>query len=303
MKRQRQLGASFQATLADVDAANNLLWAAQSEYDRLERSTTFYGLRRDLYDVQSAQGCGPGGPQKIQDLFCAQVTLMQSHAPKLLRRLQDWHSTTSSEDAVPVAADPAAICATFVLRDGETVSLRAVRSDDPQALTAFLVDLPYASYRARYPKVEGSRQDLATDTIFHALHPDPSRRRVSLVLQDGHGCIVGLLDYHERGEPLMKTPVEFAQAQGLTSPKLSLKTCEIDVVLAKVLQGQQLGQHLLQFAIKHASAAGYEQIVAVVADTNTASLNMLAKIGATHGLPLLDFGYKLYLLKSGPDVS
>lgn len=302
LKRQRQDGDAFQATIADVDAANNLLWAARGEYDRLARSTTFDGLRRDLSDVHYMQAGEPARLQMLQDLFRAQMDLMASRAPGLLEPVHNWEFAISSEVAAPVAPDPAAIFATFTLQNGQAVSLRAVRPDDPQALTAFLDSLPWASYRARFPRMEGSKQDLAIDTIHHALHPDPCRRRVSLVLVDSSEHIVGLLDFHERGEPLMKTAVESARAQGLSSPRLGLKTCELDLVVAKVLQGQQLGQPLLHFAIKHASDAGYEQIVGVVADANKAALSNLAKMGVTHGFPLIEAGYKLYVLKPGPDA-
>jgi RimJ/RimL family protein N-acetyltransferase len=212
-------------------------------------------------------------------------------------------SVISSTQALVAESASPPIGGTFTLRNGEVVSLRAVSLDDVQALTDFLADLPYASYLARFPHVQACKKDLAIDTVYHALQAHPSRRRVSLVLLDGGGRIVGLLDYHERGEPLMQTAVAFAQLQGLTSLRPGLKTGEIDLVLAKALQGQQLGQRLMNFAIEHASQAGYEQIVAVVADKNRAGLSNLAKLGITRGFPLLDVGYKLYVLRPGPDLA
>jgi len=292
----RQNGDSFQATLADVEAAENLLWAAHGENDRLQRSTTYDGLRHDLRDALSMPAGDAGRQQKIQELFREQVALMDSHAPSLLQPLQAWQSVISSEEQATFTTEPVPICATFTLGNGEAVSLRPVQATDPQALAAFLNGLPDASYQARFPKWGKSRDELACYTILKAGHPDPSLRSPSLVLQDGQGRIVGLVDYHERDKTLMRTPVEYAEAQGLKSPGRNLKTCEVDVVIADSLRGQRLGPRLLESAMKEAREAGYEQVVAVVADTNTSMLGGLRKMGASAGVPVLEPGYQLYVL-------
>jgi RimJ/RimL family protein N-acetyltransferase len=296
LARSRAPEANFHATLKDIQAANALLFREVSSDSRLGRSTTYDALRYDIIMLDSGPADGPLRQAMLDDLFQRLVALMTSHAPELLTPRRMWTTVIRSEAQSLAAREACDELAVYQLRGGQTLSLSSVRPDDLETLTAFLTSLSPDSYAARFPRCQGRLDRLATHMILDAQHPNPSNRHTSFVLHDELQRVVGLVDYHERDDSMMKEAVHAARAGGQPLPKLGLKTCEFNVVIADAVQGQGLGQPLLEFAMAHAGAAGYVQMVAVVSDGNPSMLKCLAKMGSSAGTKVCDPGYRLYVL-------
>ena len=297
LDRSRGLEGKYAATLADVNAACELLKVEARSNERLRRSATYDGLCADAAVLARIPAADPQRQPGLALLFQQLVVLMQSHAPRLLMPRHFWSTATSwppRASSVPPISGP---LATFPLASGTSLALGDAPLEDAQALGEFFNGLSSASFQARFPSQACRRDELATRIVLDARHPMPELRHVTLVLRDEAGRIVGLLDYHQRPESMMRHAVATAQAAGQLLPRPGLKTCEFNVVIADALQGQGLAPRLLESGMAHARRAGYQQLVAVVATANRPMQRCLAQMGASAAVPLLDRGYALHVLK------
>jgi RimJ/RimL family protein N-acetyltransferase len=296
LERSRALEGRFAATLRDVNAANEVLCVESRSNERLQRSTTYEGLRTDAIALARMPTTDSQRQPRLELLFQRQVALMASHAPGLLMPRHFWSTAACGVLQAPPARPASDVLASFQLASGQSLSLVAVAWEDPQALSEFFQGLSMASFGARFPRPACGRDQLATEIVLHAQHPILDRRQVTLVLRDEAQDIVGLLDYHQRSESMMRYAAETARAAGQPLPRLGLKSCELNVVIADALQGEGLGPRLLAFGMAQAIRDGYQQLVAVVATANLPMQRCLAQMGASVGTPLPDSGYELYVL-------
>ena len=294
LERSRAPGGGLGVTLADVNAASELLKVESRTNAGLLRSTACDGLRADATALARLPAADPQRQAALNLLFQRQVALMATHAPGLLMPRHFW--TTTSVPQMPPAPAASELLASFQLAGGQVLSLAAEVLQEPQALCRFFEGISNASFDARFPRQGCGRAQMATQVVLDARHPMADQRHVTLVLRDEAQHIVGLLDYHRRPESMMRDPVEAAQAAGQPLPRPRLKTCELNVVIADALRGQGLGLRLLASGMAHASRAGHQQLVAVVATDNHAIQGCLAQLGASAGVPLPDCGYALHVL-------
>jgi RimJ/RimL family protein N-acetyltransferase len=294
LERSRAPAGGPGVTLADVDAASELLRVEARTNDGLRGSTVYDGLRADAMVLARRPAADPLRQPALNQLFQRLVVLMASHAPALLTPRYFW--TTTSVPQMPPVSAASELLGSFQLASGQVLLLTAEVPQEPQALGRFFEGLSDASFDARFPRQGCGRAQMATQIVMDARHPMVDQRSVTLVLRDEAQHIVGLLDYHRRPESMMRDPVEAAQAAGQPLPRPGLKTCELNVVIADVLQGQGLGPRLLASGMAHASRAGHQQLVAVIATANHAIQGCLTQMGASAGVPLLDRGYELRVL-------
>jgi RimJ/RimL family protein N-acetyltransferase len=286
-------------TVSDLRAADRLLEEKSHKAGEPERAKVVIKLRAALAALERIPASEQKREMEIQKLFERYAAVLEEWEPDLQQQAPvEWKPVSGADETAADAREPADELARFPLKSGKTVSLQAIGPGDMPALAAFISGLSEVSTESRFSDRESQGPaDVAAYFVSQSQSVNPSQPRVSLVLRDDQQRIVGLMDYAPYPEREMQQVFQFAEAKGLASPRRGLKTCGLNMVIADALQGQGIGQRLLDLGVKHARQAGYQQLVALVSEKNTAAARMLERMGWSADLPAVG-GNKMYVLRA-----
>lgn len=146
------------------------------------------------------------------------------------------------------------------LRDGRTVTIRAVRAEDAAGLQAAMLRL---SDEARYTRFMAPLKELSPSMLERAVHP-VAGRDLALVVVSGEGkdeAIVG--------------GARYIGAQD--------ESCEFAVTISDDWQGAGLATRLMKALIEDARARGLERMEGYVLASNRPMLELARRLGFTVG--------------------
>jgi acyl-CoA synthetase (NDP forming)/RimJ/RimL family protein N-acetyltransferase len=154
-----------------------------------------------------------------------------------------------------VSTDPAVLL-DVILRDGQTLRLRAPVASDRDALVAFLEDLSPDSRQMRF---HGTLRPGAR-LIEGDLEPDWSEHGalIGSLVQEGREHVVALASYARLRDP---------------------SAAEVAFAVANRLQGLGVGTRLLEQLARRASAAGIERLIFEILTRNAGMLAVVAGAG------------------------
>lgn len=170
------------------------------------------------------------------------------------------------------------VTARMTTRSGAELHARAVNGADVTKMTEFLAGLENVTFERRFPRVGSSdRAALARKLTMEAVnHADSCVRHVAL---NDKGEICALVDF------VPTDPSRLAADAARATVKLDARaaSCEVNLVVGDVAQGQGLGAQMLVQGMAQARQKGYAQMIANVADTNEPMRKLLSRLGFSEG--------------------
>jgi len=145
----------------------------------------------------------------------------------------------------------------LALRDGRSVTLRAVQAEDRDEVQAFLKRL---SAQSRYSRFMSPVRELSPAMLERAVSPEQDRE-LQLV------AVVG-----EAARPTIVGGARYSGAAGS-------KDCEFALTVADEWQGLGLARQLLEALMRAARARGYKHMEGYILSSNSRMLGLAKRLG------------------------
>ncbi|WP_250479836.1 MULTISPECIES: GNAT family N-acetyltransferase [unclassified Caballeronia] len=189
------------------------------------------------------------------------------------QRMSMVHLTATRSPTLPVPVIEARKTQPLQMRDGRRVWAQKANSLDSGDLSTFLLALDHDSFATRFPCHSSDREKLACALLLS----DPEKYGVSIVRDEtaDDKPIVSMADV----APYAAARLARISTQDGDYPLRAVPTCEASFVVASDYQNCGLGHQLFGLAMAEAKALGYEQMVALVAQTNVRMQAVLKRAG------------------------